>query len=383
MTLFIDAKRAFLNQRGLGNYSRDAIRLLTTFAPDNQYYLLSPRLQGQAADFPKEYPWVSPALSKGQCALITPTGLWTAFPPLWRSCGCTRTIQHLISPNDPQPVYWGLSGEVPFGVRNTGCKVVVTMHDAIFMRYPELYSWGYRHLFERKVRYACHVADVIIAISEQTRIDLIRFFDADEDKIKVVYQGCNNRFREPVSSECLSRVRQQYDLPQHYILTVGAIEPRKNLRGLIEGMHSAGIKVPLVAVGGQSRYAVEMAELARERGVELQYLHNMPFADLPAVYKMADVFCYPSIFEGFGIPVLESMCIGTPIVTSTGSCFAETGGDAPLYAQPTRFDEIGEQLKRVLTDNTLRQEMVNKGYEQAEKFTDKNVANNLIKHVLL
>ena len=117
--------------------------------------------------------------------------------------------------------------------------------------------------------------------------------------------------------------------------------------------------------------------------MDLRYLHNMPFADLPAVYKMADVFCYPSIFEGFGIPILESMCIGTPVVTSTGSCFTETGGEAPLYAQPTRFDEIGEQLKLVLTDSTLRQEMVNKGYEQAEKFTDERVANNLIKHVLL
>lgn len=371
-TIYFDAKRAFLNRRGLGNYSRDVIRLLTTYAPENQYCLLTPRYESDGQPFPKGCEWIA---KDSHCSLLTPTGLWQLSPSLWRTCGCTHDIKRLST--DGETVYWGLSGEVPFGIRKTGCKVMVTMHDAIFMRFPELYSRGYRQLFAQKVRYACEAADLIIAISEQTKSDLLTFFEADEKKVRVVYQGCNNRFREPISNEQTEDVKRKYNLPEHYILSVGAIEPRKNLRGLIEGMYSAHIELPLVAVGGKSRYAAEMAELARMRKVELHYLHNLPFAELPAVYKMADVFCYPSLFEGFGIPILESMCIGTPVVTSTGSCFAETGGDAALYAAPANFGEIGAQLKRVLSDSTLRATMTTRGHEQAEKFTDAKVASNL------
>ena len=112
--------------------------------------------------------------------------------------------------------------------------------------------------------------------------------------------------------------------------------------------------------------------------MDLRFLHGLPFEDLPAVYKAAELFCYPSIFEGFGIPILEAMCIGTPVLTSTGSCFAETGGDAALYADPLDAEEIGAQLTRILADETLRDDMRTKGKEQAEKFTDEKVANHLI-----
>lgn len=351
-----DAKRAFANRRGLGNYSRDVIRLMTTYAPDNEYVLF-----GQP----------TPLCNTSHTQVVRPQGLWRLCPSLWRSYGC-------LSQLDGIDIYHGLSGELPFGIHRKPVKTVVTMHDAIFMRYPELYSVGYRRLFARKVQYACDHADLIIAISEQTKRDMIDFFHADEAKIRVVYQGCNNRFREPVSEERMAQVRQLYNLPSRYILTVGAIEPRKNLRNLIEALSIAHIDLPLIAVGGQSTYAAQMVELAKQRGVDLRYQHGLPFEDLPVVYKMADVFCYPSIFEGFGIPILESMCIGTPILTSTGSCFAETGGNAALYADPLQPNDIARQLTRILSDNSLREDMRTKGFQQAALFTDDKVAHNLI-----
>ena len=360
MRIAIDAKRAYHNHRGLGNYSRDVIRLLTTYAPEHEYLLFA-----QPTDrytFP-------------QTQTVAPRGLWSLVPGLWRSYGCLHDL-------DGVDLYWGLSGELPFGIHRKPVKTVVTMHDAIFMRYPELYSAGYRRLFARKVQYACDHANLIIAISEQTKRDLIEFFHADESKIRVVYQGCNHRFREPVTASQQSAVRERYALPEHYVLTVGAIEPRKNLQNLIEAMNKASIKLPLVAVGGKSAYAEQMAQLAQQRGVELRYLHGLPFEDLPAVYKMADVFCYPSIFEGFGIPILEAMCIGTPVLTSTGSCFAETGGEAALYADPYQPEQIGAQLSRILSDAALRESMRTKGLAQAVHFTDEQVAANLVRAVL-
>ncbi|MCQ2342732.1 MAG: glycosyltransferase family 4 protein [Paludibacteraceae bacterium] len=331
MKICFDAKRYYHNSRGLGNYSRDVVRLLREYAPD----------------------W--------QLDLIDKSGLARSF---MRVPACD--------------IYHGLSGELPFRIQHQGMRSIVTMHDAIFIRYPQLYSPTYRWLFTQKVQYACRVADCILAISEQTKRDMIEFFHADESKIKVVYQGCSNTFRQPISPEQVTAVRQQYGLPDDYLLDVGAIEPRKNLHNLIRAMAAAHIDLPLVAIGGHSQYADEAAVLAKQLGVRLILRHQVPFADFPAIYTGARVLCYPSIFEGFGIPILEAMCVGTPVLTSTGSCFAETGGDAAMYADPSSPEHIGEQLQHILTDNHLRQEMIAKGFAQAARFDDPTVANNLI-----
>ena len=360
MRIAFDAKRAYHNTRGLGNYSRDVIRLLTSYAPENEYFLF--------AQPTNEYIYPN-------TQTISPHALWTLVPSLWRSFGCISQLRDM-------DVYWGLSGELPFGIHRLPIRKIVTMHDAIFMRYPELYSASYRALFARKVQYACDYADVIIAISEQTKRDIIEFFHADESKIRVVYQGCNNCFREPILDDQLISVLKRYDLPKQYILSVGAIEPRKNLQNLIEALALEHIDMPLIAVGGKSEYAAKMLDLAHEKGVNLRCIHGLPLTDLPAVYKGATVFCYPSIFEGFGIPILESMCIGTPVLTSTGSCFAETGGEAALYANPLISEEIGTQISRILSDTTLRERMILQGYKQAAHFTDERVAANLIRVVL-
>lgn len=356
MRIAFDAKRAYHNHRGLGNYSRDVIRLLTTYAPDEEYMLYASPTEKYT--FP-------------HTRTVAPSGLWRLCPSLWRSFGCVSALEKA-------DVYWGLSGELPFGIHRTGVKTIVTVHDVIFLRYPELYSTTYRRLFTRKMRYALRVADVIVAISEQTKRDIISFFSVDEHRIQVVYQGCNNRFREPVTDSMVAEVRTHYSLPEHYLLAVGAIEPRKNLSRLIEAIHIAHIDMPLIAVGGKNAYAERLAQEARTLGVDLRFLHDFPFALLPAVYKGADLFCYPSIFEGFGIPILEAMCVGTPVLTSTGSCFNETGGGAALYANPLLPEEIGRQLKTILDSEELRETMRAKGKEQAEKFTDEKVANHLI-----
>ena len=357
LRIALDAKRAYHNHRGLGNYSRDVIRLLTQYAPENEYLLFAQ---------PSE------RYSFAHTRTIAPKGLWSCVPSLWRTWGCVGELKQA-------DVYWGLSGELPIGIHKSGVKSIVTVHDAIFLRYPQLYSPTYRRLFARKMRYALQVADCIVAISEQTKRDIIHYFGTDAERIQVVYQGCNNRFREPVDASRVAAVRLQYALPDKYLLTVGAIEPRKNIRNLIEAMSLARIDVPLVAVGAYSKYAQQMAELAKERKVDLRFLHSLPFADLPAVYKGAEVFCYPSIFEGFGIPILEAMCVGTSVLTSTGSCFTETGGRAALYANPHEPAEIAEELRTVLGDQALREQMIAEGYKQAKMFADDKVAANLIK----
>lgn len=358
MKIAFDAKRAYANQRGLGNYSRDTIRLITSYAPENDYLLCGK---------PSALYWLEGA------TVLSPNGLWKGMPSLWRSAGCVSEL--LCNHVD---VYHGLSGEIPFGIHRTPIKTIVTMHDAIFVRYPHLYSPTYRWLFTQKVQYACNHADLIIAISEQTKRDMITFFHADERKIRVVYQGCHRQFREPVSDGAVLSIRSKYRLPEQYLLYVGALEPRKNLLRLVQAMALNHIDIPLVMMGAHSAYAEQVASLAHDSNVPVRFLHNIPFEDFPAIYRGAEVFVYPSVFEGFGIPIVEAMCVGVPVVTSLGSCFEETAGEAALYADPNNCQEIADRLSCVLSDPALRTRMVQAGHLQAEKFTDRQVAHNLL-----
>lgn len=351
-----DAKRAFCNRRGLGNYSRDVIRLVQTYAPDNTFVLLG---QPTALYAPTG------------AEIISPKGLWRLCPGLWRSFGCLPSIKEV-------DLYHGLSGELPFGIHRTPVKKVVTIHDLLVLRYPHLYSPGYRKLFAAKMRYAVRTADIVIAISGQTKSDLVHYLHADEQKIRIVYQGCNGIFREPVTAGKITEVRAAYSLPESYILYVGALEERKNLHTLVKALAQAGLNIPLVLVGGESAYGNALQQQALQSGVPLRILSGVPQADLPALYHEAAVFVYPSLFEGFGIPVLEAMCVGTPVLTSTGSCFAEVGGEAALYADPAQPEEIAAQLTKILSNPALRNQMVKRGHVQAEKFSDRKVAQNLL-----
>lgn len=361
MTIAFDAKRAFHNSRGLGNYSRDYVRLAARYAPNNHYLLFNPRRRQDLFD------------ATADCLTeVLPKGLWQLAPGMWRSFGCTDLLSQLNA-----DIYHGLSAELPLNIHKTSVKKVVTIHDAIFLRYPELYSPTYRRLLTRKVRYACEVADVVVAISQQTRSDCIELLGADEKKLRVMYQGCNSAFRLPITQEQKDAVRQKYNLPATYLLYVGAIEPRKNLSNLLLALSTSGLDIPLVVVGAESRYAEQMKRLAADKHLSVRFLHRTDFSDLPAIYSSAYALTYPSLFEGFGIPILEAMCSSLPVLTSTGSCFSETAGEAALYADPTDIDDLADKLQTIVSDNSVRQRLIANTALQADKFSDENIGRKI------
>jgi len=364
MKIAFDAKRAFHNTRGLGNYSRDTIRLLSTFYPDNDYLLFNPSEKKNI---------VFPILSN--TTVVTPTSIiGKTFPALWRSRGMCNQLKQLNV-----DLYHGLSQELPIGIKGAGVKSIVTMHDAIFMRYPELYTSSYRAVFIQKNKYACRVADHIIAISEQTKRDIVKYFDADVNKVSVVYQGCNNIFRDPIKDEVKENVRLKYNLPRNFLLNVGAIEKRKNTGLIIEALHKSRIDIQLVIVGKPTDYINELKTLIGKYKLENQilFLHNVATADLPAIYSLAEIFVYPSIFEGFGIPILEALCTGTPVITSSGSCFEETGGEFTLYVNPNDSTALASLLANLHNNKSLLQLMSEKGLDYSGRFNDRNIANQL------
>lgn len=364
MRIGFDAKRAFRNRSGLGNYSRSTISLLSRYYPSNEYFLYTPNSEGNLFDPLPSHSIIQPDsfLSK-------------AFKSAWRSFGISSQIQ-----KDKLDIYHGLSNELPIGVQNTSCKSIVTIHDLIFLRYPELYPFIDRQSYNLKFRYACSKADLVIAISESTRNDIIEFLGTDSGKVKVAYQTCNQVFTKLLNNTDKDEILKKYHLPNEYILTVGTIEPRKNALLILKGMLSSGIRMPLVLVGKNTPYTKEIQDFALQNGLSglLMIRNGVETIDLPAIYQSATVFAYPSIFEGFGIPILEALYSGTPVITSKGSCFPETGGDAAFYVNPSDAEEIGIAIKKVVHESGLRSKMIADGFLQVSRFNEQKVAERLM-----
>lgn len=363
MQIGYDAKRLFCNHRGLGNYSRDLIRILSEFYPDNQYNLYTPKIK------------IDVKINPSNTQIFKPAGAYQFMPSaLWRTFGITDAIK-----KNGDEIFHGLNQEFPVGIEKLNVKKVITFHDAIFIRYPELYDASYRKIFTAKNQRSCRIADKIIAISEQSARDAIEFFGADSSKVEVIYQGCNNIFRQKATAEARNAIRAKYNLPADYLLFVGAIEPRKNIGAIIRALANDRIDIPLVVVGRKTDYIQELSALTNELKLTNQviFLHNVETVDLPGMYQMADIFIYPSIFEGFGIPILEALCSETPVITSHGSCFEETGGEHTIYVNPTDADEIANSITTIMNNVGLQQEMTSEGIIHAGKFTDERIAENL------
>ena len=368
LRIAFDAKRTYQNGTGLGHYSRTLISSLAAFYPQHQYFLCAPKLTNRFDS--SRYANVHD---------VTPqTFLAKKFSSAWRSTWVKADLKKLgIN------IYHGLSHEIPVGIQYTGIKTVVTIHDLIFERYPNHYNWLDVQIYRKKFTYACKNADLIIAISQQTKDDIIRFYNIPEEKIYICYQSCNPIFEQKVSAEEKLRVKALYCLPDRYFLYVGSIIERKNLMGICKAyaLLQNRLDIPLVIIGDGDDYKNEVVEFNIFSGLssKIIFLSDQPYArsspgfqqatDFPAIYQMATGLIYPSIFEGFGIPVLEALWSGTPVITSNISCMPETGGDAAYYIDPYSPKQIANGLMELSTNTALVTDMIKKGYRHAQNFT--------------
>ncbi len=362
MRIGYDAKRAFNNHRGLGNYSRETIRIVASHYPDFQLDLFTPKIDSSIRfDCPKNATVIQPK-----------HGFMTS---LWRTFGITKEAERR-----QLDLYHGLSHELPVGIEKTHIPNVVTMHDLIFIRHPELYPFIDCKLYKTKYLRSCRVADRIIAVSQQTKNDLIELWGIEEEKITVVYQGCHPAFCQQVPENQKETVRRKYNLPETFLLNVGAIEPRKNQLLILKALKASAIETPLVIAGRKTDYLAELQQFIENNKLQYQVfiLPNVDFDDLPALYQSASVFIYPSQFEGFGIPIVEALQSGVPVIAAKGSCLEESGGPSSRYVSPNDETELAEQIKIVLRDNELRENMIEKGKVYAQQFSDKAIAKNLL-----
>lgn len=232
-----DAKRANANRTGLGNYSRFVIDALASTSYEAQWRMYIPRRKSNPEyDALLDHPRVTTHLPQKKA--------WQRLASLWRTRAMTGDLQR-----DGVQLFHGLSNELPVGLDKAGIRSVVTIHDLIFLRYPQFYKPADRAIYTWKFRRACHHADKIVAVSECTKRDIVDFFGIDPSKIEVIYQGCDEMFSQEISEADSIRVQQEYRLPGRYMITVGTLESRKNLREAVEALLYLPADMHLVAVG--------------------------------------------------------------------------------------------------------------------------------------
>jgi glycosyltransferase involved in cell wall biosynthesis len=365
-----DAKRIFCNFRGLGNYSRTLVEGLVKYYPDNEYFLFTPEIRDERA-----HSWIN---RFDQFKVVSPTtNKAKAFKSVWRSLGLSNVIKSYNL-----DIYHGLSHELPYSIKNTNCKSVVTIHDLIFVRYPEFFPWLDRKIYMKKFNYAVKNADVVIAICEQTKRDIIQFLDCPESKIKVVYQSCNPSFYEQGNQKYLNEVKSKFNLPDEYIFYAGALEERKNALSLLEAFSliKNDIKQNLVLVGRGKSYKDKLEQYIENHHLKdrVFILSNVENDEMPGVFQMADLFVYPSHFEGWGVPIVESLFSEVPVITSSGSCFSESGGPKSIYVSPGDVDSLKSEILNVLSDDNLSSLMKREGRLFAEQFHQKKTSESLM-----
>lgn len=358
MKIAYDAKRFFHNASGLGNYSRDLIRILSSTTKDNLYLLYGKSLSERGADILKNPKVEFRSIGSGKFARLFQMGK--------------------LAQKEKADIFHGLSGELPIRWDKEPIKKVVTIHDLIFLKFPHYYSFFDRKIHFWKFKKAAEQADLIIAISKKTKEDILSYLPVDPKKVKVVYQGCHKAFKSEIPLETLVSIKEKYDLPKEFLLSVGTIEQRKNLLGVIEALHELkDLEIPLVVIGKPTMYKKKVQKAIKSYGLEkrVHFLSGVSMEELACIYRLASVFVYPSFYEGFGIPVIEALYSETPVITSNNSCLQEAGGPHSLYIDPYSSKDIASKLHYLWTREAERKIRAEKGLEFVQKFCDEAVAS--------
>lgn len=371
LSIGYDAKRIVRNGTGLGNYSRTLVNDMAHIVPEGtRLRLYTPDLGQQELR--------SKIIESPSVQFVCPNGY--GFPmgkSLWRS---RFVVKDLL--RDGINLYHGLSGELPIGIKKAGIKTVVTIHDLIFMRHPEFYNPLDVWIYARKFYRTCREADRIIAISECTKRDIIEYGKVDPERINVVYQSCGPRFSMRISDEQLQQTNRKYRLPRRYILNVGTIERRKNALLAVKALPFLPAEMSLVIVGKHTKYADEITTYLRKNPTlqpRVLMLQGVSDTDLAAIYRQAECFVYPSRYEGFGLPIIEAIHCGLPVVACTGSCLEEAGGEGCLYVSPDDAEGLAQAIDLLLTDGASKADRLATCRAYIHRFEGNDVASQVFR----
>jgi len=352
----LDAKRIVRNGTGLGSYGRTLVNDLAAYplelclyAPDQGRDQLRQQIRQQE-----------------NVRFCYPAPSHLPFnKALWRSKGIVSDLKR-----DGIQLFHGLSGELPIGIHRSGIKSVVTIHDLIFLRHPEFYHWIDTKIYAWKFRKTIQEADHIIAISACTKRDILEYGGVDESKISLIYQSCAPKFTSASAAKGGER----------YILSVGSIEARKNILLAVKALPYLPDDVKLVIVGRHTPYTDEVIAYAEKAHLShrIRIMHGVSDEALPKLYAEAEAFVYPSRYEGFGIPIIEAISCGLPVVACTGSCLEEAGGPDSLYVDPDDAEAMAHAIQQVLRGAEGREKRIENSQQYIKRFAGNDVAGQVV-----
>ncbi len=378
MHIAIDYTPAVRQRAGIGRYTRGLVHALAELDRTNRYTLFCVGQGTEDAIGPQAYRQAHEDGWPANFALKV-----SNLPARWLTAGWHKLklplhVERLAGDSD---IFHSPDFTLPPLRSAAG---VVTIHDLSFLRLPAYADPGLREYLSKSVPDSVTRARRVLADSENTRLDLIELLNVAADKISVVPPGVGPEFRPVRDTVQLNAVRERYRLPQWFILFVGTIEPRKNLARLIAAYgqlrRQTGLPHALVLAGGQGWLSQGIYEQVAKEGLSEHVLFPGFVADehLPALYTLADLFAFPSLYEGFGIPPLEAMACGTPVVTSNNSSLPEATGSAALLVDAEDMEGLADAMARVLGDAALRARLSDLGRAQAARFTWRSAAETLL-----
>lgn len=371
MKITIDVFHAMRQKTGIGYYTHHLISHLVRCAPENDYYLcdaLGGSLFYSFYNMVKLERDLSNADSFFRIAKVPFPFVTLARLLLFlqnKVSGKFRKIEET-------DIFFGTNFR---GIFRDSLKNVITIHDMAHEYFPETIEGKTLNYLKSELSEVARRASCLIAVSESTKKDILRFLDVPEKKVKVIYNGIDKAFKPVTDSGALASVRKRYGLPDKFILYLGTIQPRKNVEGLIRAFSllckEPAFRHELVLAGEMGWKSEGVKGLIKNLSLEdrVRVPGYVEDVDVPALYSLSDVFVFPSLCEGFGFPVLEAMACGTPVVTANVSSLPEVAGDAALLVDPHSVDDIADGMRRLLSDNDLRQRCIDRGLERAKLFT--------------
>jgi glycosyltransferase involved in cell wall biosynthesis len=366
MRICVNASPAVHHIAGLGRYTQELMAALLDVDSENEYVAFYNRPSEALVEPPLDrLPHLTTNLDTKPWRMSALVAHFTRISQdrMFRGIDLFHATDHLLP-------------------RLVRAKSVFTLHDLVFRFYPHTHKplnrWFLTLMMPRFLR----AADAVIAVSESSKKDAVRIYGIDEAKITVIYEGVSPHFRG-ASPEAISAVRHKYGLPDEFILSLGTIEPRKNLTALLEAYHhlrNDGSSLGLVIVGKKGWLYSGFFNRMRELGLEnnIVFPGFVPDEDLPALYSAAALFVFPSLYEGFGLPVLEALACGAPVIASNASSLPEVAGEAALLVDPSSVEALVRAAREALSNGRLREHLQERGPKQAAKFNWQRAARETL-----
>ena len=360
MKIGYDARYLNNNQSKMGYYSRNIVRIMSSLYPENLYHLYNTGLK-------------TPIINKKNTSVVDQKRILSFLSDPFR----ITTSSQIEQKGDV--IFHGLSQELPVGIENTSLKTVVTFHSASQLFFCKKTNAIYDKIIDKKTQNACKIADKIIAINDYSRLEVIEKYKVPENKIEVIYPVCNEIFRIRYGRDSLTEVKLKYNLPNSFILFAGEICKTSGLENILQTLKFKSIDFPLVIVGSETTYSKYLHEFCLNNDLtnRVTFLTNVNYTDLPIIMQMATLFIYPTINDGFSIPVLEALTSNIPVICSKGYGHEEAGGNFSKYINSENTEETGFAILQVLQDSDLQQFMKREGLKHAAKFTDDKIATKL------